>query len=428
VRLDGEDLLWLRDPLDLAGPGRVVLIPAPLVPLLVACDGTRDERALQLELQARTAGRIPPGTVRRVLEALDEALLLEGSRLQRALAEALADYRAQPFRPPALAGASYPADPAALDDLFERFGARWQAEAVTGDLDTTAEVLATGTAPGPVPPLRSLDGAAGLLSPHIDYTRGGTVYAATWEPAMAALESAEVVVVFGTDHAGSAGRLTPTLLPYATPWGPLPLDREAVDALSAGLGEGAAFGEELHHRREHSIELAVAWLHWGLRRAGRREGQLPPLVPVLCGSFHPYVQNSCLLPEGEPALAGAVDALAQALGSRKTLVVSAADLAHVGPAFGDPAPLDGTAREALARSDDALLGPVLAGSADGVLEALRAGCDRTRVCGLPPTYWTLRLLERLKGGPARGRLTGYQQCPAGEAFGSVVSIAGILWE
>ena len=75
-----------------------------------------------------------------------------------------------------------------------------------------------------------------------------------------------MVVIFGTDHAGSAGRLTPTRLPYATPWGPLPLDVEAVDALSAALGEGVAFGEELHHRREHSIELAAAWLHWGLRR------------------------------------------------------------------------------------------------------------------------------------------------------------------
>ena len=237
-----------------------------------------------------------------------------------------------------------------------------------------------------------------------------------------------MVVIFGTDHAGSAGRLTPTRLPYATPWGPLPLDVEAVDALSATLGEGVAFGEELHHRREHSIELAAAWLHWGLRRSGRQGDSLPPLVPVLCGSFHPYVQDGCALPEGDPALAGALEALARAIGGRKALVVSAADLAHVGPAFGDRSPLDGAAREALARSDDDLLGPALSGSGAGFLEALRAGCDRTRVCGLPPTYWTLRLLERLKGGPLPGRLTGYQQCPAGEAFGSVVSIAGILWQ
>ncbi|HEX2514763.1 MAG TPA: hypothetical protein VH257_08670, partial [Chloroflexota bacterium] len=51
VRVDGEDLLWLRDPLDLAGPGRVVLVPAPLVPLVAACDGTRDVSALERELR-----------------------------------------------------------------------------------------------------------------------------------------------------------------------------------------------------------------------------------------------------------------------------------------------------------------------------------------------------------------------------------------
>jgi hypothetical protein len=428
VRVDGEDLLWLRDPLDLAGPGRVVLVPAPLVPLVAACDGTRDVSALERELRLTSGGVVGPGTVRQVLEALDEALLLEGDRLQRALGAALADYRAQPFRPAALAGPSYPADPAALASLFGSFGARWEAEAVRGDLGASADALATGITPGPPAALKRIDGAAGLLSPHIDYTRGGTVYAATWEPALAALQSAEVVVIFGTDHAGSAGRLTPTRLPYATPWGSLPLDVEAVDALGAALGEGVAFGEELHHRREHSIELAAAWLHWGLRRSGRQGDSLPPLVPVLCGSFHPYVQEGCPPPEGDPVLAGALDALARAVDGRKALVVSAADLAHVGPAFGDRSPLDGAAREALARSDDDLLGPALSGSAAAFLEALRAGCDRTRVCGLPPTYWTLRLLERLKGGPLPGRLTGYQQCPAGEAFGSVVSIAGILWQ
>jgi hypothetical protein len=177
-------------------------------------------------------------------------------------------------------------------------------------------------------------------------------------------------------------------------------------------------------------------------------------VPVLCGSFHPYVPSvdphvppvevlvgpdgrsldrdasaaGCPVPEDEPALVGALDALAAAVGDRKALVVSAADLAHVGPAFGDDAPLDDAARAALAASDARLLGPTVAGSAEGFLGVLRAAGDRTRVCGLPPTYWALRLLERLGGGPVPGRLAGYRQCPADDAFGSVVSIAGVIWE
>jgi predicted class III extradiol MEMO1 family dioxygenase len=425
VQVEGEDHLLLRDPLDLAGGDSAVLVPALLVPLLAACDGTRDLAGLGQELTARLGLPLPPGTVDRLVDALDGALLLEGPRFQRARAGALEAYRRQPFRPPALAGRSYPPDGASLEALFRGFSA-----------------VAAGSAP--VAPLGAVRRASGVLSPHIDYARGGPVYAATWEAALPAVASAEVVVVFGTDHAGGGGRLTPTRLPYATPWGPLPLDVGAVRALGLALGEGAAYDEELHHKREHSIELAAVWLHWALRRAGREGDALPPLVPVLCGSFHPYVGpqvlpdgrpsgqgptgGGCPVPEDEPALAGALDALAAAVGDRKALVVSAADLAHVGPAFGDDAPLDEAAKAALATSDARLLDPAVEGSADGFLAVLRAGGDRTRVCGLPPTYWALRLLERLGGGPVPGRLTGYGQCPADDAFGSVVSIAGVIWE
>ena len=204
---------------------------------------------------------------------------------------------------------------------------------------------------------------------------------------------------------------------------------QAVDALGAALGEGVAFGEELHHRREHSIELAAAWLHWGLRRCGR-QGRLRPAPAGAASSAAPSIPTSrraapsrrairCWPGRSTPWRGPSAGARPWS-SPRPTWPTSAPPSATV-------APLDGAAREALARSDDDLLGPALSGSAGGFLEALRAGCDRTRVCGLPPTYWTLRLLERLDGGPLPGRLTGYQQCPAGEAFGSVVSIAGILW-
>ena len=75
VRVDGEDLLWLRDPLDLAGPGRVVLVPAPLVPLVAACDGTRDVSALERELRLKSGMGVPPGTVRQVLRGAGRGAL-----------------------------------------------------------------------------------------------------------------------------------------------------------------------------------------------------------------------------------------------------------------------------------------------------------------------------------------------------------------
>jgi len=52
---------------------------------------------------------------------------------------------------------------------------------------------------------------AGVISPHIDYQRGGPVYAAVWQRAAGAIRGAELVIVFGTDHSGGPGKLTRAL-------------------------------------------------------------------------------------------------------------------------------------------------------------------------------------------------------------------------
>ncbi len=410
MRLDDEVRLWLRDPLELTD--RVALVPEVLLPLLAMLDGTHDVRALAASFGLRTGIPLSPGTVEAILRNLDEALLLEGARYERALARALATYRTLPHRPLALAGRSYPAEPEALTTLLDAFATAWQ--------QVVAAEGASAAAPAPLRPLQCV---AGVLSPHIDYARGGLLYAGTWQAALAAVASAEVIVVFGTDHAGGPGRLTPTAQHYATPWGVLETDRAAVGAVAAALGD-EAYTEELHHRNEHSIELAVVWLHWALRRAGRDPAGAP-LVPLLCGSFQSWIGT-----EDRPAgrEVAALEALARAIEGRRALVIAAADLAHVGPAFGDSAPLTDEDRQALATSDAGMLETIAVGDADGFLAYLRAEGDRRRVCGLPPIYWALRLLDRLGGRPAAGRLVGYDQCPADEQGGSIVSIAGVLWE
>jgi predicted class III extradiol MEMO1 family dioxygenase len=116
-----------------------------------------------------------------------------------------------------------------------------------------------------------------------------------------------------------------------------------------------------------------------------------------------------------------VEVLREVMAARRTLVVAAADLAHVGPAFGDPRPLDLAARAALQAADEALLATVVAGDAGAFFRTIQAEGDRRRVCGLPPIYLTLRLLEG-----AEGIQVGYERCPADAQGGSWVSICGVL--
>jgi hypothetical protein len=95
-------------------------------------------------------------------------------------------------------------------------------------------------------------------------------------------------------------------------------------------------------------------------------------------------------------------------------------LAHVGPAFGGR-PLDVPGRIQVQSADEALLAQVCAGSASGFLDEIRQGEDRYNVCGIPPIYLLLRLLE-----PVRGSLVAYDLCPADERGTSQVSVCGVV--
>ncbi|MHB1133753.1 MAG: AmmeMemoRadiSam system protein B [Chloroflexota bacterium] len=388
ITYENRPALLLRDRLELSG--RAVVLSTAMAPVLALADGTRDPGRIRAALALTHGIDLPLDVIEGLFQQLDEALLLESERYEAALAALLAEYRAAPCRPPALAGASYPAEPEALAALFEGFLAQT-----------------------PVDGARDDRAVRGVICPHIDYERGAPTYAQVWQRAAPALAEADVVVLFGTDHMGDEGTLTPTHQRYATPWGTLPLAEEALTALAQALGEETAFREELHHRSEHSLELAANWVHFF-----RRE-QPPALLPVLCGSFAGFVAGA----EPGATYERAFQALRESLAGKRTLVVAAADLAHVGPAFGDPRPLAAADKAALGRNDERRLAAALAGSAEGFLEALRRDGDRQRVCGLPPIYFALGLL-----GEARGELTGYAQCPADEQGGSLVSVAGAIFK
>ncbi len=386
---NGQPALLLRDPLHLTE--RVVVISQEMAPMLVLLDGTRDLDALRASLMVRAGLRFTKDEMNHVIEQLDRALLLHNERFQQACATALQDYHQAPYRSPTSAGASYPADPDALAAM----------------LDGYIHNLPT--------PATHFDGR-GLISPHIDYERGGPVYAQVWRDATDVARAADVAVILGTDHNGGQGTLTLTRQHYATPYGILPTATDIVDALAEAVGPEFAFAEELHHVNEHSVELAAVWLHHV------RQRQPIELVPILCGSFHHFMHTP-FTPADDPAFARALPALQNALAGRVALIVAAGDLAHIGPAFGDPQPVDLTGRARLAAADDALIETICAGDAQAFYQHIANEEDRRNVCGLAPIYFALRLLDGTSG-----TRTGYDRCPADQNGTSWVSICGVTLE
>ncbi|GBD14603.1 hypothetical protein HRbin25_00481 [bacterium HR25] len=384
-----ESYLVLRDPLGLS-PSELVL-PAWAGPILGLMDGSRDLPRIQAAYQLLTGRPLSYQQLAELVARLEEELLLDGPRFRRACEEALRAYRAAPHRPPALAGKVYP----------ER------AEELTAALDSYVRQAGLSLA-------EADEGIVGVISPHIDYGRGWRAYAHAWSAAAAAARRAELVIALGTDHAGGRGRLTLTRQSYATPLGVLPTDQQAVEELARALGEEWAFAEELHHRNEHSLELALVWLHYV------RQGEPCAVLPVLCGSLAHFLEGD-YGPESDQRLEAVLAVLGRLTRGRRSLVVAAADLAHVGPAFGDSIPFDLAGRASLRRADERLLTAIQAGDADAFLRPVREEGDRWRICGLSPIYLTLRLL---KG--ARGRLLAYEQCPADPQGGSLVSVAAVV--
>lgn len=398
VAQNGGDYLLLRDPLELTG--QQVLVPLPLAPLLALLDGSRTLSRLRVELLVRYGLTLDTEHLRGLVETLSRAGLLEDESYSEALRRAHEAYRAAPYRTPALAGRVYPPDPTDLAATLRAF---------------EEQVSVHEAEP---------DGVAGLISPHIDYARGGPVYAALWRRAALAVRAAEVAVIFGTDHSGSPGTLTLTRQAYATPWGVLPTSQDAIEAMAAVLGEEAAFAEELHHRAEHSVELAAVWLHYV------REGAPCTVIPVLCGHPLPYMaavmdretaQDESARATWRRAL-DALTALRTALAGRRVIAVAAADLAHVGPAFGDPEPFSPLAKYKVRLADEELLAACTTGP-EAVLRAVGRIDDRYRICGLAPIALTLAFT-----GPVQAETVAYDQCPADHdgGDGSIVSVAGVL--
>jgi len=218
-----EQQMWLlRDPLQLST--QQLVMPAPLAQMLMFCDGTRTRAEIHAAFSRQISSEVDYVVVDEAIAQLDAACLLDNSRSQKAHQALLAEYRRQTHRAPALANLSYPGDISELTRLLQSY---------IGNDEQGEDHGWHGRA---------------IISPHIDYQRGGLVYAKTWRRAAAAVLDADLVIIFGTDHNGSAGAITLTCQPYATPYGVIPTDLGLIEKMADAIGPEVAFAEELHHR------------------------------------------------------------------------------------------------------------------------------------------------------------------------------------
>ncbi len=384
---DGQPTFVLMDPLRLvAEQGLMVSVVAGGA--LIAADGTRTLPEIQAFIAEHTGLDLPVDMLQQLFAELDRLALLDNQRFVQIKQQVVADFRSAPFRPTSCAGSTYPDDPQALAQLLDDYFAAAEQHSAPADF-------------------------RGIVSPHIDYARGGSVYAQTWLATAAAIKDAELVVVFGTDHQ-NGGLFTLTRQNYATPFGPLPTDQSVVDALVDIIGEEAAFADELNHRYEHSLELVLVWLHY-LRRDNP-----PPIVPILNGSFYEYMLNGSS-PDHDPTIRGVIEVLRKVAAERRTVFVASGDLAHLGPAFDTEPVTAGAGLEQLLQDDSGLMTAIANGDVDDFYGRIKVEQNARNVCGTAPIYLLLKSL-----GETEGQVLAYEQCPADPQGTSWVSVCGAV--
>ncbi len=385
-RHDGEVVIALRDSLGLAQPGLVV--PLGVYFLVSQMDGRSSIEEISAKFKGQFQAEIPLTTVQEIVLQLDEAHCLETERFRRHRDERLQAYREAPLRPMAHAGGGYPTDPEKLRRLLDRH--------FTDD-----------GGPGSLPRPNEGSDVRAIISPHLDFARGGPNYGWSYR-ALGEGPTPETVIIFGTAHGPCHSPMMFTRKDFDTPLGPVPVERDFIDAVQAKVSHDL-FEDEILHITEHSVEFQVVSLRHVFPDAEEMR-----IVPIICGALHLTAENGGL-PKGSQfgeTLQAILDTIAE--WPRRVTAVAGADLAHIGPQFGDEGPVDQGLLDEVGRLDEEALGLAARGEAEGFLRSFAPTKNARRVCSIACIYAALRCLPAL--GVEQGRVLNYVQSvdPKGE--------------
>lgn len=363
----------LRDPLGVAPE---VVLSEKAFYIAQHLNGETDLVDLQVSFMRRYGELLFREEVERLVQYLDENFLLQTSRFEERWKEVEEQWALSKVREPAFSGSAYPQDPLRLKEVLQGFF----------ELKEVPE----------------FPGIKGIIAPHIDFQRGGGCYGSAYA-VLKGKPAPSLVAVFGTCHQRIKRPFSLTDKTFKTPLGLVEVDQEALVELKKAFPYDP-LEESILHRKEHTIEFQLPFLQliWG---------DCFKLLPILC---RPPQDDE------EEEFLRSVKALKEILGQREAFVVVSADLAHVGPQFGDPDPVDPLDLPLLAQKDKEMLSFVEAGDAMRFLGYIRAEGDKRRICGVGPIFAALKVLE-----PVRSRLLDYRQWrdPHGIAVVTFASLA-----
>ncbi len=381
--------LLLRDTQGVANAH--TLLPFEVAPIVSRFDGRSSCEDIARLVSKEIGESVPVTFVVQLANELEEALFADGPAYQRERSRIERDFANAPVRPASHAGGAYHDDPEKLTDYIE------------------SECLATRAANGKPP-----GELVAVVAPHIDPWRGARCYGEAYGEVRTALPAnVDTFVLFGTSHAPMREPFALCRKAFDTPLGRLEADVDAIDEIARAC-EFDPYTDQFNHKREHSLEFQAVFLKHVL---GDRPARI---IPVLAGLGEH--QSSGKSPSTSKTVEKFFEAMQNLVGKKQAFLVAGADLAHVGPRFGDPEPYDEAQRRALEASDRASLDRVARHEPEAFWWHVCADLDARRVCGLGPIYALLRSLT----ARAVGHVRHYEQT-VDPSEGSIVSHGAIAF-
>lgn len=365
IEHEGQEFFHLSDPFGYVEDG--VLMPPPAFMLAALFDGHRDAATICRIFREQFGVSARPEDVLGLAGQLSETGLLADQTFETRRAAIDSAFRKGTVRPAWLAGRGYPADPDALRAwLNEQFS-------------NNGPGMPTDVGAGSDPPLR------GLIAPHIDFVRGGHLYAWAYRWLWQG-EKPDLVVLFGVAHAAGVHPFVLCAKDFKTPLGTVPAAREALKQLESACAWDP-YAEEILHRTEHSLEFQALML------ALLYGNDAPPVVPVLCGMLTTPDMGEDAIPDDRPDVAVFLDAVQTLMADHpRAVAIAGADLSHVGRRFGDDLDITPELVEQVSTADTKALNCLCEGDPAGFYRAVMRGGNPRHVCGMGAIYATARVI------------------------------------
>lgn len=376
---EGKELIVLRDTEGITE--NALVVSREIAFMISLMDGSRTVQDIQVEFMRAAGELVYIEKIQELIDTMDSHLLLFNEHYKNHYTKLREEYETSPVRKAFLAGKSYSAN---------------RMELLTF-LDEMLKEETDGTIPGEI---------MGIVAPHIDYPRGMEVYKKTYPHLRNCVKP--LVVILGTCHHPTERILSISLKDFETPLETIP----HAKGLGALIRENKVLKkhiDEWPHRNEHSIELQLPLIQYMMQQDFE-------MLPVLTGSMHEYVEGEKSIDDGE--IDEIVTNLQEALAAygKPFIVLSGADLAHIGAQFGDAFALDMATLAHSKVRDEMLLESITKVDAEEFFATIREEEDARRICGLTPIFFQLKLLEG-----SRCDIVGYDQWTDGK---SSVSFAG----